>query len=98
MDDALRLTVPVKALPHQQSLLQSAPDKGRGPTIEALLGWWGSAKSVGGALKLLRVILENPRTAAYGNLRPQAVAMAPSARIVERMLIPKLEHADFGSS
>lgn len=91
-DDELELTVGVEALPHQAALLLYDPEEDRGPTIEALLGWWGSAKSIAGALKMLRMILENPWTPKYRSLKPQAVIMAPSARIVERMLIPKMEY------
>lgn len=69
MDDELELIVPEASLTHQAELLLYEPEQGRGPTIEALLGWWGSAKSVAGAMKLLRLIIDNPRTEAYGRKR-----------------------------
>lgn len=88
--DALELEVPFEFLPHQWDLLEYEPTKGRGPTIEALLGWWGSGKTAGVAGKFFRRCLQNPWTEKYGEKRPQAAVLAPTARVLEKATVGTL--------
>lgn len=85
--------IPVALFDHQWDLLQYDPDRGRGPTIEALLGWWSVAKTTGGAAKFTRRVFQCPRTAAYGDdpeVMPKSTVIGPTMRTVERAIMPKL--------
>ena len=88
MDDTLHLTVPFTPFPHQERFLRYEPDDPGEPYKAAILGWYGSGKTSAGALAMLKIILQNPRTEAYGAGAPRAVIMAPTMGILKNATMP----------
>lgn len=85
-------------LPPQRTLFDFNPPASaeQQTTIEALLGGYGSGKSVGAARKMARRCLATSRTASYDETYSpdhptQAACIAPTGRILQRVTIPKLE-------
>lgn len=92
-----RIVRPItRPLQHQLDLFNFEPADGRGPTIESLLGSWGTGKSQGGALKFMKRVMQSPRTDAYGaeqDVRPRSVVMTVNTYTLENAVIPKLRMA-----
>lgn len=83
--------VPMALLPKQAEFVRWDPENLSRPSIQAILGWWGSGKTSSAALKFLRLICEQEWHIEKNAPRPQFAAMAPSTRVVEKVLLAQME-------
>lgn len=78
-------------LPHQFEFFRYRPDNPADTEVSALLGGWGSGKTVGLVRKALLHGLENPWTPAYGDDCPTGIIEAPTFSVLKISIIPLIK-------
>lgn len=88
----MRVRSRIKLMPHQARFVRwRAPQDvlRDGFAEKAILGYWGSAKTMALMAEVLTVAAENPWTPEYGPLVPRIVVTGPVDRTVVKVIMPK---------
>lgn len=78
-------------LPHQYEFFNFRPTNPQDTEVGALLGGWGSGKTVGLVRKAFLLACQNPWTPAYGDDCPTGIIEAPTFSVLKISIIPLIK-------